>query len=75
MVMRHPSPLAVLLAVATLGSGVINVYSLIGHGLSERIAFLQTVFPLQFLELSRFLTLVCGFALIISSVNVYRRKR
>jgi phosphatidylglycerol lysyltransferase len=33
------------------------------------------VFSLEFVHLSRFLTLVIGFALVISSINIYRRKR
>jgi len=36
---------------------------------------LYQIFPLEFVQLSRFLTLVLGFALVISSFNVFRRKR
>jgi phosphatidylglycerol lysyltransferase len=62
-------------ALATLGSGLINLYSLIGPDLPERVQLLREVFPLEFLHLSRFLTLLVGFALVISSVNIYLRKK
>ena len=60
---------------ATLGSGVLNLYSVMGPRLPERHRLLLEVFPLQFLHLSRFLTLLTGFALIVSSINIYKRKR
>jgi phosphatidylglycerol lysyltransferase len=64
-----------IIALMTLGSGLLNVYSVIGPSLPERFAILRTVFPLEFLHLSRFLTLVMGFMLVILSVNIYKRKR
>ena len=62
-------------ALTTLGSGVVNLYSLIGPDLPNRVQILREFFPLEFLHLSRFLTFLVGFALIISSVNIYRRKK
>ncbi len=62
-------------ALVTLGSGLVNLYSVMGPSLSERRHLLREVFPLEFLQLSRFLTLVIGFALVISSVNLFRRKQ
>ncbi len=65
-----------LVFCATLGSGVVNLYSVMDDPLlPERARLLREVFPLEFLHLSRSLTLLSGFALVISSVNVYRRKR
>ncbi|MBA3713118.1 MAG: bifunctional lysylphosphatidylglycerol flippase/synthetase MprF [Pyrinomonadaceae bacterium] len=62
-------------AFTTLGSGLVNIYSVIGDNLPERSAVLEKFFPLEFLQLSRSLVLVIGFALVISSVNIYKRKR
>ena len=70
-----PSPLVIAIAVTTLASGLLNLYSLIQPPLSARLALLYQIFPLEFVQLSRFLTLVLGFALVISSFNVFRRKR
>jgi len=75
----HPrssrSLIVVLIALATLGSGVLNLYSLIRPALFGRLALLYTVFPVEFINLSRFLTLIAGFALIICSLNICKRKR
>lgn len=61
--------------LATLGSGALNLSSVIGRDLPERWAVLREVFPLEFLHLSRFLTLLIGFGLVISSIHIYRRKK
>lgn len=63
------------LSLATFGSGLLNLYSLIGPALPKRVRLLREIFPLEFLHLSRFLTLLIGFSLIISSVNIYKRKK
>jgi phosphatidylglycerol lysyltransferase len=69
-------PLAVWIAfLATLGSGLIDIRSVIGPPLPGRHSLLREFFPLEFLHLSRFLTLLIGFALVISSVNIFRRKK
>jgi len=62
-------------ALVTLGSGLVNLYSVMGPSLPERRHLLHEVFPLEFLQLSRFLTLVIGFALVISSINLFKRKK
>jgi phosphatidylglycerol lysyltransferase len=72
---RHPSPLKEFIALATLGSGLVNLYSVLGPPLPEREAILHSVFPLEFLHLSRFITLLIGFALVVLSFNVYKRKK
>jgi phosphatidylglycerol lysyltransferase len=61
--------------LATLGSGLVNLSSVIGPSLPERHRLLREFFPLEFLHLSRSITLLIGFALVISSINIYRRKR
>jgi phosphatidylglycerol lysyltransferase len=59
----------------TLASGIVNLLSLIGPALPNRLAILENVFPIELLHLSRFLTLIIGFALIVSSINIYKRKK
>ena len=54
---------------------MLNLYSLMRPALSGRLALLYRVFPVEFVNLSRFLVLIAGFALIISSLNIYKRKR
>jgi phosphatidylglycerol lysyltransferase len=62
-------------AVATFATGALDLYSLIHPALPARLAFLYTVLPIEFVRLSRFTTLVVGFALVIASLNIYKRKR
>lgn len=64
-----------LVTLITLGSGIITINSVIGPSLPERRAILEELFPLEFLHISRFVTLVIGFVLVISSFNIYRRKK
>ncbi|MCG3119361.1 MAG: Phosphatidylglycerol lysyltransferase [bacterium] len=64
-----------LVTLMTLGSGILNLYSVMGPALPERKVILEKIFPLEFLHLSRFLTVLTGFALVISSINIYKRKK
>jgi phosphatidylglycerol lysyltransferase len=65
-----------LATLATLGSGVVNLSSLIAPRQAwHHQRLLSEIFPLEFLRISRFLTLLIGFALVISALNIYRRKR
>jgi phosphatidylglycerol lysyltransferase len=59
----------------TFGSGVIDLWSLAIPRLPERMHVLHRLFPLEFLHLSNFLTMIFGFGLIVSSLNIARRKR
>jgi phosphatidylglycerol lysyltransferase len=69
-------PLLVWIAfLATLGSGLIDIYSVLGPALPGRHSLLREIFPLEFLHLSRSLTLLIGFALVISSINILKRKK
>jgi len=67
------SLVAAFLAAITLGSGILNLISVIGGASQPRM--LVAVFPLEFSRLSRTLTILIGFALIISSFNIYKRKK
>ncbi|HVO76600.1 MAG TPA: phosphatidylglycerol lysyltransferase domain-containing protein [Candidatus Bathyarchaeia archaeon] len=62
-------------ALATFGSGIINVYSVLGPSLHYRVKLLEAFFPLEFIHIARFLSLLIGFALVVSAINIYRRKR
>ena len=64
-----------LLALVVLGSGALNIYSVMGPPLPKRAAILREIFPLVFVHLSHFFTLLTGFALVISSINIYKRKK
>ncbi len=68
-------PLVIVAGLMTFGSGVLNLISAAGRSLPERHALLREVFPLEFIHLSRFLTLLIGFALVISSRNIFKRKK
>ena len=63
------------LALIILGSGILNLYSVLGRALPGRAAILYEIFPLEFIHLSRFITLLTGFALVITSTNIYKKKR
>lgn len=64
-----------LLALVVLGSGLVNLFSVLSRALPERAVILHEIFPLVFIHLSRFLTLLTGFALIALSLNIYKRKK
>jgi phosphatidylglycerol lysyltransferase len=59
----------------TLGSGLVNIVSAAGRSLPARLSTLRGIFPLEFVSISRFLSLLIGFALAAGSLNVFKRKR
>ncbi|MGH7495463.1 MAG: flippase-like domain-containing protein [bacterium] len=61
-----------LVTLMTLGSGILNLYSVIGPALPERKAILEKIFPLEFLHLSRFITVLVGFALFRPVIYRFR---
>lgn len=63
-----------LAAAATFASGLVSLWSVAGRSVPARAAFLRSVLPVEFLHLSRLLTLLVGFALVIASINIYKRK-
>ncbi len=73
--MKKSAPLVWIAFLATLGSGLIDIRSVASPSLPGRHSLLREFFPLEFLHLSRSLTLLIGFALIISSINIYKKKR
>ncbi len=70
-----PNRFLLWLALSTAGSGLLNIYSVIGEGLATRTRLLGKIFPLEFQNFSRSLTLLVGFALVVSSINIYKGKR
>ena len=73
--MHSKTVLVAGVAVVTLASGVINLFSAMSLSLPQHAGLLQKGFPLEFIHLSRFLTLAIGLLLIVSSFNIYRRKK
>jgi len=61
-------------ALLVMGGGLVSLASLI-HPLWSRYRLFQELFPLEFLHLARFFTLVIGFALVFTSINLFKRKR
>jgi phosphatidylglycerol lysyltransferase len=73
--MRVRSPWITLLALITLGSGILNIASVVGPSLPERLDSLVDLFPIEFIHLSRSVVLLIGFTLVFAAINIYRRKR
>ncbi len=73
--MKRQSYIVWLSGALTLGSGLVNLFSVMTPDLPERRAILEEVFPLIFLHVSRFMSLLVGFALIIGSMHIFRRKK
>jgi lysylphosphatidylglycerol synthetase-like protein (DUF2156 family) len=69
---------AIARAVAGLvaGSGALNLISLMGGSLpGKQTGWLRGLFPLDFLGVSRTLTLLSGFALILAAIHLWARRR
>src|SRR4029453_425065 len=64
-----------IVALITLGSGLLNLYSVTRRTSPYSRMLLRELFPLDFIRLFRLLTLLIGFALIVSSINIYKRKK
>jgi phosphatidylglycerol lysyltransferase len=73
--MAKRSSLIRVVALITLASGVANLYSVMNPLAPARRRVLSEILPLEFLRFPRSFTLLIGFALIVSAINVYRRKR
>ena len=67
--------MARLIALLTLGSGLLNLWTLLFRLGPRWAPTLEAIFPLEVQHASRFITLVVGFALIVSSINIFKRKR
>jgi phosphatidylglycerol lysyltransferase len=75
MTLKKKSLTLILITVITLGGGLLNLFSLIMPAMPARIEILVNIFPLYFIHLSRYITLMLGFLLVVSSVNIYKRKK
>lgn len=64
-----------LITLITFGSGVVNVLSVIRPSLLETTPQFIAQFPWPFAYASRDIALLIGFALIVLSFNMYRRRR
>jgi phosphatidylglycerol lysyltransferase len=62
-------------AAITFGSGLLNLYSVIGPAEPANLHRLQRVFSLDFIHASRYAALLIGFALVAVSFNLLKRKR
>jgi lysylphosphatidylglycerol synthetase-like protein (DUF2156 family) len=73
--MAKRSSLIRIVALITLAIGVANLYWVMNQPQIERRRALGEILPLEFFHFPRSLTLLIGFALIISAINVHKRKR
>ncbi len=65
-----------VVAILVAGSGMLNLLSLMGGPVpTELPAWLLFLFPLDFAGISRTLTLVSGFALILAGLHLWAYKR
>jgi phosphatidylglycerol lysyltransferase len=62
------------LGLITFGSGIVTLLAVLHPKLPAQRAYLQDAFPLEFYHVSRLLTVPLGLALVISSLNVLKRK-
>jgi hypothetical protein len=72
--MADRSSLVRVVALITPTSGVANIYWAMNPPPLER-RVLREILPLEFLRYPRSFMLLIGFALVVSAINVYRRKR
>lgn len=73
--MAERSSLIRIVALITLASGVANLYWAMNPLAPPRRRLLHETLPLEFLRFPRSFTLLIGFALVVSAINVYKRKR
>lgn len=65
----------VLVTLITLLSGGMNLYTAIRPARQAPHSLLRNLMPFEFFHISRSFALLIGFALIVSAVNIYQRKR
>ena len=73
--MKKHTPWIWIIALVTLGSGLFNILSVLDPALPHHRELWGLAIPMEFLRLRRFLTLLIGFALAVSSINIYKRKK
>lgn len=62
-------------ALLTVLMGIINLTSAIQPALMDRLAVIQTIFPLEVLHGGRITSALAGFALLLLASSLWRRKR
>src|SRR5262245_62622690 len=67
--------LVTLVASITFASGGANLYFALNPLRPARRRLLGAVLPLEFFRFPRSFILLIGFALVVSAINVYKRKR
>jgi len=76
---RHllPGPTATvrLVSLVALASGVLSLLSIAAPTFPARRRWVEPLMPIDLTHASRFAALLCGFALIIASLNLWKRKR
>ncbi|HTN71378.1 MAG TPA: hypothetical protein VMO00_09845, partial [Methylomirabilota bacterium] len=72
---RVSEVVVVLITLLTFGSGALNLYSVSRPSDIARIEALRRLFPLEFIHLSHFATLLVGLALVIAALNIAKQKR
>lgn len=77
LILRIPRTLVIsLVAIAAFGSGVVNLLSILGGPApTGQDALLREIFPMEFIGLSRSVTLMAGFMLVLASLHLWRGKR
>lgn len=73
--MTRKKVLLILITLITLASGLTNLYTAVRPPRYGGRPLIGEIMPLEFLQIPRSLTLLIGFALVVSAVNIYRRKR
>lgn len=63
------------MALTVLGSGLLNLYSVIGPAAADRLAQLRPFLPLEAMDSSRSLTVLLGFSQIVLAGQLWQRKR
>ena len=73
---RHLRSVPKVMALLVAGSGILNLVSLLGGPVpAEHPEWVRDLFPIDFWGLSRTLTLLAGFTLILSAIHLWSRKR
>jgi phosphatidylglycerol lysyltransferase len=73
--MVRKNVLIVLITLITLVSGLMNLYMAVRPPRRAWRPPLREIIPFEFIHIPRSFTLLIGFALVVSAVNIYRRKR
>lgn len=68
-------PFVWILALLTLGSGLLDLYSVMGPNAGSSAPVFQEIFPLALQGLPRTTTVLTGLALVVASFHLLRRRR